>query len=167
MNPHRGPRLPRCVQRRNTPHARARERGWYTGENMDEKTEAFQKLVKKEKQKITRELKKAKISDYKMKIIEPVIANTAWMRVKLDETRELIAQEDIVVDYDNGGGQKGIRKNPFFDGYEALFKAYMLGMGRILDLIPDKNVADGTFGIKDIAPQTALDKVRNKQRESA
>lgn len=132
---------------------------------MESKELTFNELVDKEKKKIIRELKKAKISAYKMKIIDPVVSNTAWMRVKLDETRESIYQEPIVVEYDNGGGQKGIRKNPFFDGYEALFKAYMLGMGRILDLIPDKKEAEMTLGIKTVEPESVLDKVRaNKNK---
>lgn len=134
---------------------------------MENKNKAFLDEVNKEKRKIIRELKKAKVSEYKMKVIDPVVSNTAWMRIKLDEIREDIASEDIVVPYDNGGGQKGIRKNPFFDGYEALFKSYMLGMGRILDIIPNREEVEVALKIDEARPQSMLDMIREKAGEKA
>lgn len=133
---------------------------------MDESMQVFTEAVAKEKRKIVRELKRAKISAYKMKILEPIIQNCAWMRVKLDGVREDISMEKITVEYDNGGGQKGIRKNPIFDGYEALWKSYMLGMGRILDCIPDQKEAEEALKVEETRPSTVLDQVRAKQKNS-
>lgn len=65
-----------------------------------------------------------------------LINNVAWMKVKLDEGRALMEGASIVIEYDNGGGQKGMRENPLFKGYEALFKTYMSGMSKLLDEIP-------------------------------
>lgn len=131
------------------------------------KKNEFEDLVKREYKKIIRELKKAKISEHKMKVLDPVIENSAWMRVKLDESRSSLMKEKIVVKYDNGGGQKGLRKNPFFDAYEALFKAYMLGMGRILDAIPAEKQAELEQELDQIRPISVLDMVREKRREEA
>lgn len=133
----------------------------------DDSIQVFSEAVGREKRKITRELKRAKISGYKMKILEPIIQNCAWMRVKLDEVREDISLEKITVEYDNGGGQKGIRKNPIFDGYEALWKSYMLGMGRILDCIPDRDEAEEALKVEETRPSTVLDQIRAKQRDTS
>ena len=126
----------------------------------------FDELVRKELRKISREIKKAKISEHKMKVIEPVVLNSAFMKVKLDEARELIKHETITVEYDNGGGQKGIRENPVFKAYEALWKSYMLGMDKILSVIPEQLQQELVDQAEQIKPQTVLDFVRDK-KESA
>ncbi len=123
----------------------------------------FDELVRKELRKISREIKKAKISEHKMKVIEPVVLNSAFMKVKLDEARELIKHETITVEYDNGGGQKGIRENPVFKAYEALWKSYMLGMDKILSIIPEEQKQELADQAEQIKPQTVLDMVREKK----
>lgn len=127
----------------------------------------FDKAVRKEKNKISRELKAAKISPHKMKIIEPVIENAATMKVRLDDLREKIITEEFMIEYDNGGGQKGIRENPIFKRYEAFFKTYMLAMGRIIDAIPEEKKNAWEKDIEEAKPQTALEIVMNKQGNTA
>jgi hypothetical protein len=126
-----------------------------------------EELVNREKRRITRELKKAKISDYNLKVLEPVIANCAWMRIRLDEARKQMEGCQIVVDYDNGGGQKGVRENPIFKAYEALWKSFMLGMNRILDAIPKEEQKEIASKVEEVRPETVLDKIRDKKRNSA
>ena len=126
-----------------------------------------EELVRREQRKITRELKRAKISDSNLKILEPVILNSAWMRVRLDAARAQMQDCPIVVEYDTGGGQKGVRENPIFKAYEALWKSFMLGMSRILDAIPDEKPAELTERIEEVRPQTVLDMIREKKREGA
>lgn len=43
---------------------------------------------------------------------------------KLVEEGEKIPSEALIVEYDNGGGQKGVRENPFFPAYEKLLASY-------------------------------------------
>lgn len=88
--------------------------------------------------RINKILKDAGVKDKKIALLKPVIENTAWMKVKLDDARTAVKNSQIVVAYDNGGGQKGLRENPIFKGYESLWKAYMQGMQRIIDCIPDE-----------------------------
>jgi len=135
----------------------------------NEKTheEALKEAAQKEKRKLTRELKKAEIPAHKMKILEPIIENVSWMRVKLDEAREQIKTEAIVVEYDNGGGQKGLRENPFFKGYEQLWKSYMLGMNRILNELPARIEVEEVNKLEEVAPQTVLGFVQDKHRGTA
>lgn len=136
-------------------------------ENNSMKEYTFDELVKKEQRKISREIKKAKISEHKMKVIEPVVANVAFMKVKLDEAREQVKEETITVEYDNGGGQKGIRENPVFKAYEALWKSYMLGMDKILSIIPEQLQQELSSEAEQVKPQTVLDMVREKNKNSA
>lgn len=46
------------------------------------------------------------------------------MRDRLIIEGERIETEELIVDYDNGGGQSGIRENPFYPAYEKLLKSY-------------------------------------------
>lgn len=92
---------------------------------------------KKELSRINKLLKNTGVDEKKHKLMLTVIENTVWMKVKLDEAREEIKEESIVVEYDNGGGQKGIRENPVFKAYENLWRSYISGMQRILDMLPE------------------------------
>ena len=120
--------------------------------------------ARKEKNKIKRQLRDAKIPGHKMKILEATIDNVALMKAKLDEMREQLLTEKAVVEYDNGGGQKGVRENPVFKRYESFFKTYSLGMSEIFDCLRDEE-ADPIDD--DIKPQTVLGFVQSKQREGA
>lgn len=93
---------------------------------------------KKEMRRINKLLRDSGLKEDKVQILQPVIENAAWMKVKLDDARAAIKTSQIVVTYDNGGGQKGLRENPLYKGYEALWKAYMQGMSKIIDSIPDE-----------------------------
>lgn len=104
------------------------------------------------------------ISDKRMKLLEPIILNTAWMKAKLDDAREAIKNSNIVISYDNGGGQKGIRENPLFKGYESLWRSYMAGMVKIIDSLPPDQIEQA---IEVEKPATMLELVRNKHRATA
>lgn len=95
----------------------------------------------------------------------PVIENTAWMKVKLDNTREEIESSGVVIEYDNGGGQKGIKENPAFKGYESLWKSYLSGMGRILSAVSDEKARETKKEVT--GNQNVLELVRNKHRKKA
>lgn len=105
------------------------------------------------------------VSNKRRELLEPIIVNTAWMKAKLDDSREAIKNSQIVISYDNGGGQKGIRENPLFKGYESLWKSYITGMGKILESVPDDT--ELLSEVEEEAPKTILQIVRNKHREEA
>ena len=92
----------------------------------------------------------------------PIIENVAWMKVKLEDARDLIRDADIVVEYDNGGGQRGIRENPLFKGYESLWKSYISGMNQIMDVLPEEKAKEAEE-ILD-RPKSVLEMVREKHR---
>ena len=117
-----------------------------------------------EKQRIYALLFSCDISDARMKALEPVIDNVAWMRGKLDETRAAIKNSGVAIQYDNGGGQKGIRENPLFKGYSSLWKSYMSGMDKILAALPPEIAKEETPQDK---PATVLEMVRAKHKKDA
>lgn len=120
--------------------------------------------VEGEQNRITDLLSEVGISDKRMKLLEPIILNTAWMKAKLDDAREAIKNSNIVISYDNGGGQKGIRENPLFKGYESLWRSYMAGMAKILESLPQEQIEQA---VEIEKPVTMLELVRNKHRENA
>lgn len=98
-------------------------------------------------------------------LLNTTIENTAWMKVKLDEAREAIKTSNVVIPYDNGGGQRGLRENPLFKGYESLFKSYMGGMKQILDALPKQ--AENEKNNELERSKTTLETIRAKHKKGA
>ena len=61
--------------------------------------------------------------------------NVLWMEVKLANAREVIGKSSVAIPYDNGGGQRGIRKNPAFDGYNSLMSSYVKAVKQLCDML--------------------------------
>ena len=74
-------------------------------------------------------LAKNGLNDEKIQSLDPVILNVSWMKSKLDDAREAIGEEGITVEYDNGGGQSGVRENPAFRAYEVLVENVPVWIG--------------------------------------
>lgn len=121
--------------------------------------------AEEEQNRIVDILNEVGVSDKRLKLLAPVILNTSWMKAKLDDAREAIKNSNIVISYDNGGGQKGIRENPLFKGYESLFKSYMSGMNRIIDCLPAEQIEVETQVVE--APKTMLEIMREKHKKEA
>ena len=43
---------------------------------------------------------------------------------KLTEEGQKMPKEPLIVEYDNGGGQSGVRENPYYPAYEKLLASY-------------------------------------------
>lgn len=126
-------------------------------------TEQLAKKAAKEEKRLRNTLKAADVSEQRIEILKPVIQNVAWMKVRLDDTREVIKTSQVVIPYDNGGGQKGLRENPLFKGYEGLWKSYMAGMNRIIEALP----AETQVIEEEERPQTVLSLLRAKHEKEA
>ena len=116
-----------------------------------------------ERDRISGILLSAGVSEKRMNLLEPVITNTAWMKAKLDDARAAIKNAQIAISYDNGGGQRGIRENPLFKGYSALWRSYMAGMNRIIDSLPEEAVKID----ENAKPENVLSIIRAKHRRKA
>jgi hypothetical protein len=116
----------------------------------------------KERNRLKRLLKAADVEDWKIQTLHQVIENTAWMSVKLEDTRQEIREAEVTVPYDNGGGQSGVRQNPIFQGYESLWKAYMAGMTQILTAAGVKKDQKS----EKLKPRSVIQLVRSNQRQA-
>ena len=60
-----------------------------------------------------------------------------FMAKKLKESKTGLRDQAIVIPYDNGGGQTGIRENPAFTAYEKLLATYTKSLTALRDVIGD------------------------------
>ena len=117
-----------------------------------------------EAERIKQLLRDNGVSEEQIAILDTIITNVAWQRLKLDETRKAIANSTVAIPYDNGGGQTGIRENPVFKGYESLFKSYMGGMKVILERLPESKAK---VAAPVEAPKNMLQMIRQKHGKEA
>lgn len=85
-----------------------------------------------------------------------------WMDEKLDQARQTIKNTAIVIPYDNGGGQTGIRANPAFGEYEKLFRSWDAAARSLVAMVP----ADAVPHV-DESEVSPLDIIRAKRAERA
>ena len=71
------------------------------------------------------------LHDEALELAESVL----FMAGKLEEARKTMEKEELIIPYDNGGGQSGIRENPSFVSYEKLFASYSKGLKELMEII--------------------------------
>ena len=120
------------------------------------------KKVIEEKKRLEALLKRADIPAQQQDVLAPVIENMAWQRLKLDEAREQMQDENIVCHYCNGGGQEGERENPIFKAYINLWRAYMVGLEKYTSYLPKEMQDEVTGGNITILEQVKKMKEGNK-----
>lgn len=132
------------------------------GENMSVQDElellkkaddAFQKMVRKEKRRLIKLLKDSNTPEAQVKMLEPVTANVAWMKVKLDSAMEQLRFQPVT--------------NKVFKEYESLWRAYMQGMNKILDALPEQKAEAEIEKEEEQAPTNILELVRMKHKKEA
>lgn len=109
--------------------------------------------VSKEKKRLLALLDRAEVPTQQRDLLEPVIDNISWQRVKLDEAREKMQDASIVCHYNNGGGQAGERENPIFKAYINLFRAYMIGIEKFSSYLSKDLQNEATSEQVDILAQ--------------
>jgi len=55
-----------------------------------------------------------------------------------------MAGEDLIIEYDNGGGQSGIRENPYYVAYEKLLNCYTKNLMALKELIGEQAAGEVT-----------------------
>lgn len=125
----------------------------------------IEKRCAAERRKLARFLSKNGLNEEKIKSLDPVILNVSWMKSKLDDARTAIGEDGITVEYDNGGGQTGVRENPAFRAYEALWKTYLSGLDALLKLLPEGATEDPA--LSEVKPASALALVQGRRKRDA
>ena len=118
--------------------------------------------VLKEYKRLKKLLVKTGVSPEKISALDPILQNTAWMKVNLEEGKKYIEIGALIDEYNNGGGQRGIRENPLFKAYENLWKSYMQGMNVIISTMPETSVEVKKEEIEK--PKNMLEFVRERKR---
>lgn len=111
-----------------------------SGSSPPKRPTSKQKRVDSELRKL-REITKGAIPDEKRKAVMPLLANLAFLKVKLDDARNDLLYEDIFTEYDNGGGQSGLREHPGFSAYNKLFTTFSRGVKQLTDMMPNGTAA--------------------------
>lgn len=128
----------------------------------EEKLNSIEEKATAEKENLRQLLFDCGVSEARLSLMEPVMENVAWMRIKLEEARRDIKNSKVVIKYDNGGGQSGLRENPLYKGYESLWKSYISGLSKLLDLLP---AAQAKAAVpEELKPKTVLEIVRAKKK---
>ena len=71
------------------------------------------------------------LHDEALELAESVV----FMAAKLEESRKAMENEPIVIPYDNGGGQVGIRENPHYSAYEKLVTTYSKSLRQLTEIV--------------------------------
>ena len=119
------------------------------------------KRVENEHKRLEKLLDQANISKQHRAALVVVIDNLAWQRIKLDDIREQMLEEDVSIPYNHGGGQEGVRENPTFKSYINLWRAYMLGIEKLTSYLP-KDIQEAV--IPDNT--SVLDKVKKMKNKA-
>ena len=101
-------------------------------------------------------------SPERAQVLRPLCENVGWMKARLDMAREEIGEAKLTIEYQHGGGQSGVTENPVFRAYEALFRSYISGLGKLLDALPPA-VAAAAAAKEPKKTQLALIYERRKQ----
>lgn len=86
-----------------------------------------------------------RVPEHEREHVRELLENALFMRDKLEETRIGLANSQVVIAYNNGGGQSGIRENPAFAAYQKLLREYratLETLGNIEELRVDDDDSD-------------------------
>jgi citrate synthase len=69
-------------------------------------------------------------------VVDILIARIAYLAAYLDELQEQTTKEGVVIHYDNGGGQEGIRVHPAVQVYTQYHKDLTASLKQLQSFIP-------------------------------
>ena len=69
------------------------------------------------------------------------------MSKKIKESINEIKNEPLVIPYDNGGGQKGIRENPQYTAFEKLMASYTKSLRQLIEIVEKGSPTQSAVGI--------------------
>lgn len=155
------------VQRRYTPTRAHAQGGGHKGEFWIMENEKIIDPVEERIRELTSALRSAKTPAHIRKLLKGTIRNIAWLEMKLDEVRDSIPEGEILREYDNGGGQKGVQESPLLKAYEKLFREYTTGMSEIMEALPKDSREPIMKRAKKKEPENVLQLLSEKQRNKA
>lgn len=92
--------------------------------------------VKKERSKLIKQFNK--IEKKRLKVVEKLIDNAAFMAVLLEDIQQKINENGYMVEYKNGENQYGTKKSPEIEVYNQTISNYSKTIKQLTDLLPDE-----------------------------
>ena len=93
------------------------------------------KRIRAEKTKLRRLLKD--VDRDRLKAVDKLVGNVAFMSVILDDLQTHIALHGCVSEYQNGENQWGTKKSPEAEMYVSLMQRYLPAVKQLVELLPE------------------------------
>lgn len=98
-------------------------------------------MEKSKEKRIAEELKRISIwfsdmDENQRAVIDPIMQNSAFMKVTLDDLQEIINKEGVVDHYQNGANQYGMKQSATLQSYNALVKNYAAVNKTLYSVLP-------------------------------
>ncbi len=113
--------------------------------------------IKKERSKLFKQFNK--IEKKKLKIVEKLIDNAAFMAVMLEDIQQRINENGYMIEYKNGENQYGTKKNPEIEIYNQTISNYSKTIKQLSDLLP----VEIKLEQKDTEKDKILDFIKGKK----
>ena len=131
---------------------------------MDEEVKI--ETVAERTEELTKSIRQAKSPTHIRKIIKGEVKNAARLEKLLDTAWDQIPEEEILREYDNGGGQKGVQKSPALKAYQDLLRDYHEAMNNIINNLPKNSREPVTRRTKSKEPKNMLEQIKQKQKDN-
>ena len=69
------------------------------------------------------------------------------MSIRIKESAEELKDAPLVIPYDNGGGQSGIRENPQYTAFEKLMASYNKSLRQLTEIVDRGSPSKKTIGV--------------------
>ena len=69
-------------------------------------------------------------------VIDPIIQNSAFMKIQLDDLQEIINRDGVTEVYQNGANQYGVKQSAAVQSYNALIKNYAAVIKQLSGYVP-------------------------------
>lgn len=92
--------------------------------------------------RLRKALRQMGMDDDMLALCAELISNVGFLEDALWNARIDLMGAPIVVDYDNGGGQSGMRKHPGLEAYSRLYQQYLQGIRTLIEKLPGARAAD-------------------------
>lgn len=79
-------------------------------------------------------------------LVAELAENVLFMRAQLRAMRRDLARQESVIEYDNGGGQEGVRRNPAYAEYHAMLRSYNATLRQLHELVAQADGSEGGAG---------------------
>ena len=119
-------------------------------------------MEKSKEKRIEEELKRISVwfsdmDENQRAVIDPIMQNSAFMKVTLDDLQEIINKEGVVDHYKNGENQYGLKPSATLQSYNSLVKNYAAVNKTLFSLLPkkrEKQLSPQEIYLRDHPPMT-------------